>query len=166
MDSNGGEVSREYPGTDLAYDIAVESYSLAERRRDAVHQRIDVLLSFVTTVTVAAPVIVASVFEEPNFNSPLLIAAGVVYLLLVVGALGARLVGSLRQISPKLLYERWLHLEEPEFKRRMIYWAGEHADAARKLTNLKALVATILAVLFVVEGALFLAWIVRLAQTT
>lgn len=166
MGSNGSEISREYPGTDLAYDIAVESYSLAERRRDAVHQRIDVLLSFVTTVTVAAPVIVASVFEEPNFNSPLLIAAGVVYLLLVVGALGARLVGSLRQISPKLLYERWLHLEEPEFKRRMIYWAGEHADAARKVTNLKALVATILAVLFVVEGALFLAWIVRLAQTT
>ncbi len=166
MDSNEAEISREYPGTDLAYDIAVESYSLAERRRDAVHQRIDVLLSFVTTVTVGAPVIVASVFEEPNFNSPLLIAAGVVYLLLVVGALGARLVGSLRQISPKLLYERWLHLEEPEFKRRMIYWAGEHADAARKLTNVKALVATILAVLFVAEGALFLAWIVGLAQTT
>ncbi|MCY3602374.1 MAG: hypothetical protein OXH12_04765 [Chloroflexi bacterium] len=164
MDSNEGGASREYPGADLAYDIAVESFALAERRRDAVHQRIDVLLSFVTTVTVAAPVIVASVFQRPDFNSPLLLAAGGVYTLLVLGALGARLVGSLRQVSPKLLYERWLHLEEPEFKRRMIYWAGEYADEARKLTNLKALAATVMAVLFVVEGALFLAWIVRLAQ--
>ena len=33
----------------------------------------------------------------------------------------------------------------------MINWAVEHSHVVRKLTNLKALAATILAVLFVVE---------------
>ncbi len=156
----------DYPGVPLAYEIAIASYTLAERRRDAVHQRIDTLLSFATTVTVAALVIAVSVLEQPDFNSPLLWAAGVVYAVLVLSALTARLAGSLRQISPKLLYEQWLHLEEHEFKRQMIYWAGEYADEARKVTNWKAAAATGMAALFVAESALFLAWLIRLAYGT
>lgn len=148
----------------LAYDIAVESYALAERRRDAVHQRIDTLLSFVTTVTVAALVVVVSVFENPDLRSPLLWAAGAVYLLLVLCALIAKSVGALRQISPKLLYEQWLHLDEHEFRRRVIYAAGEYADEARRTTLWKTRAETAMAVLFVTEGTLFLAWLVRLTQ--
>ena len=156
------EASEEYPGTDLAYDIAVESYALAERRRDAVHQRSEVFLSFATTVTVAAPVVVASVFADPDFRSPLLLAAGGVYLALVVLALVVRPLGSLRQISPKLLYEGWLHLPPAAFKRQMIYWAGVHSDQARRRTWLLAQIANAMVLFFVVEGTLFLVWLVRL----
>ena len=152
----------EYPGADLAYDIAVESYALAERRRDAAHQRIEVFLSFVTTVTVAAPVVVASVFTDPDFRSPLLLAAGGLYLGIVVLSLVARPLGSLRQISPKLLYEGWLHLDEADFKRQMIYWAGEHADEARQRTWLLAQLANTMVILFVAEGTLFLVWLIGL----
>ena len=161
MDEAGTNSSQQYPGTDLAYEIAVESYSRAERRWDAVHQRIDALLSFVTTVTVAAPVVAAALLESPDFKSPLLIAAGAVYLALVIGALSVRSMGSLRQLSPQLLYEGWLHLDEAEFKRRLIFWAGVHADQARRKTYGKAFAATLLAALFLVEGGLFLAWLVR-----
>jgi hypothetical protein len=151
-----------YPGTDLAYDIAVESYALAERRREAVHQRIEVFLSFATTVTVAAPVVVASVFDDPDFRSPLLLAAGGIYLALVVLALVSRPLGSLRQISPKLLYEGWLHLRPAAFKRQMIFWAGVHSDQDRRRTWLLAQVANAMVLLFVAEGTLFLVWLVRL----
>lgn len=161
VDSNETLASQEYPGTDLAYDIAVSSYSLSERQWDAAHQRIDVLLSFVTTVTVAAPIVATAVLDSPDFRSPLLIAAGGVYLGFVVAALIVRSFGSLRQLSPKLLYDGWLHLDEAEFKRRMIFWAGQHADEARRKTYLKALAATLLVGLFVVEGALFLNWLVE-----
>ena len=154
----------DYPGVALAYDIAVESYALAERRRDAVHQRIDTLLSFVTTVTVAALVVVAAVFENPDFGSPLLWAAGGAYAMLVLIALTAKSVGALRQLSPKLLYEQWLHLNEHEFRLQMIYWAGEYTNEARRMTHYKARAATAMTVLFLAEGALFLAWLVRLAQ--
>ena len=155
------EPDGEYPGTDLAYDIAVASYSLSERRWDAIHQRIDVLLSFVTTLTVAAPVVAAAVLESPDFASPLLFAAGAVYLALVLVALVARSTGSLRQLSPKRLYEGWLQLEETDFKRRMIYWSGEHADEARKQAYCKTLAATLLVGLFAIEGVLFLVWLVQ-----
>ena len=152
----------EYPGTDLAYDIAVESYALAERRRDAVNQRIEVFLSFATTVTVAAPVVVASVFADPDFRSPLLLAAAGIYLVLVMLALVARPLASLRQVSPKLLYEGWLHLDPAAFKRQMIYWAGVHSDQARRRTWLLAQVANAMVLFFVAEGTLFLIWLVRL----
>ena len=155
------EPDGEYPGTDLAYDIAVASYSLSERRWDAIHQRIDVLLSFVTTLTVAAPVVTAAVLDEPDLESPLLLAAGATYLALVLVALVVRSTGSLRQLSPKRLYEDWLQLEETEFKRRMIYWAGEHADEARKQAYCKTLAATLLVGLFAIEGVLFLVWLVQ-----
>lgn len=48
----------------------------------------------------------------------------------------------------------------------MIYWAGEHATEARKVTIRKATVATGMSALFVAEGALFLIWLIRLAQGT
>ena len=160
-DEREAAAAAEYPGVDLAYDIAVQSYDLAERRWDGVNQRIDVFLSFVTTVTVAAPIVATAVLNNPDFRSPLLIAAGSVYLGLVVIALVVRSLGSLREISPKLLYEGWLHLDEDEFKQRLIFWAGQHADEARRKTYRKALAATFLAGLFVVEGALFLAWLVQ-----
>ena len=160
-EEHSANAGSEYPGVDLAYDIAVQSYDLAERRWDGVNQRIDVFLSFVTTVTVAAPIVATAVLSNPDFRSPLLIAAGSVYLGLVVIALVVRSLGSLREISPKLLYDGWLHLDEDEFKRRLIFWAGQHADEARRKTYRKALAATFLAGLFVVEGALFLAWLVQ-----
>lgn len=154
----------EYPGVDLAYDIAVQSYDLAERRRDASHQRIDTLLSFATTVTVAVLVIAISVLEQPDFNSLWLWGAGGAYALLVLIALAAKVLGSLRQISPKLLYKQWLHLEEHEFKLQIIYWAGQYTDEARRMTNWKTTAATVMTVLFVAEAALFLVWLLRLAQ--
>ena len=46
----------DYPSVPLAYDIAVTAYEMAHRQWDSVHQRIDVSLSFVTTVSIATPV--------------------------------------------------------------------------------------------------------------
>ncbi len=117
------------------------------------------LLSFVTTVTVAAPVVAAAILDDPGFNSPLLIGAGAIFAVVVTIGLVARLLGSLQQISPKELYERWLHYEEAEFRERVIFWSGEHNDGARKLTYRKELAAGAMIVLFLAEGMLFLAWI-------
>ena len=84
--------------------IATTAYATAQQRRDSVHQRIDVLLSFVTTVTVAGPVVAAAVLENPTFDSPLLIGAGAMFAIVVATGLVARVLGSLQQVSPKELY--------------------------------------------------------------
>lgn len=160
MDSNEEEIFREYPGTDLAYDIAVAAYDMAQRQWDSVHQRIDVSLSFVTTVTIATPVAGEAVLPNPDFSSPVLIAAGALYLLVVAIALVARSFGSITQISPRELHDRWLHLEGHEFRRRTVYWSGMHNGAARTLVGRKHLAANLMAALFVLEALLLIAWIV------
>ena len=155
----GGSDSGAYPSVGLAYEIALNSYEQAEQRWDAVHHRIDLLLSFVTTLTVAAPVAAEAVLGDPDFSSPLLFAAGSAYIAVVAIALLMRGSGSILQVSPKELYERWLHLDEVEFKIRIIYWAGAHFDHARRLTYRKVQAANAMALLFILEALLFVAWI-------
>ena len=149
-----------YPGTDLAYDIAAAAYEMAQRQWDSAHQRIDVSLSFVTTVTIATPVAGEAVLANPDFSSPVLIAAGALYLLVVAIALVARSFGSITQISPRELHDRWLHLEADEFRRRAVYWSGVHNGAARALIGRKHLGANLMAALYVVEALLLIGWIV------
>lgn len=155
------EGGSQYPGADLAYGVAMAAYDMAQRQWDSVHQRIDVSLSFVTTVTIATPVAGEAVLTSPNFSSPALIAAGALYLLVVALALVARSFGSITQISPTELHENWLHLEGDEFRRRAIYWSGRHNDAARTLIGRKHLAANLMALLFVLEALLLIAWIVN-----
>ncbi len=149
----------DYPSVPLAYDIAVTAYEMAHRQWDSVHQRIDVSLSFVTTVSIATPVAAEAVLAKPEFDSPLLLAAGALYVLIVVIALVARSFGSIAQISPRELHEQWLHLGVHEFRQRAIYWSGKHNDAARTLTGRKHLAANVMALFFVGEALLLIAWI-------
>lgn len=161
MTSNVGEgIPRSNSAAvDLAYGIAISAYASAQQRRDSVHQRIDVLLSFVTTVTVAGPVVAAAVLIAPAFGSPLLIGSGAVFAAIVVVGLVARLLGSLQQVSPKELHDGWLHFEEGEFKQRIIFWSGEHNDRARQLTYRKEVAAAAMTILFLIEAVLFLVWV-------
>ena len=81
------------------------------------------------------------------------------FAIVVATGLVARVLGSLQQVSPKELYDRWLHYEDAEFKERIIFWSGEHNDRARKLTYRKELAAGAMTILFLAEGVLFLAWV-------
>ena len=72
MVSNGSEVEisdREWPGVDLAYDLAKMSYGWALQRVDALDARIQSMQAFAASITVAFPVIVASLTEDVDFGS-------------------------------------------------------------------------------------------------
>lgn len=145
---------------DLVYEIAVDAYASAREQWESVHRRIDTFLSFVTTVTIAAPVAAGAVFEDPDFSSPLLISAGAAYLVVVLLALVARSFGAIQQMSPKELQEQWLHLEEGEFKAGIIDWSGRHNARSRVIIARKHFAANTMALFFVVEALLLIAWIV------
>ena len=140
-DGDSGQVPEASPAAvDLAYGIALSAYALAQDRWESVHRRIDTLLSFVTTATIAAPVAAEATLDgRPDFSSPLLISAGAVYLVVVVIALVARSFGSIVQISPRELHDQWLDLDETEFMRGILDWLGRHNERARKLTARKIL---------------------------
>ena len=161
MASNGDDtVPRpDSAAVELAYGIAITAYGTAQQRRDSVHQRIEVLLSFVATVTAAALFAAEVVLDAPHFTSPLLIVAGSLFVVVLTVGLVARVVGSLQQVSPQELYDRWLHYGDLEFRRRIIYWSGQHNDRARKVTYRKERAADAMTLLFLVAGILFLVWL-------
>jgi hypothetical protein len=52
---------QQYPGVELAYPIALDSYRVAQNRWEAVDVRIQSLLAVAATVTLATPAVFAAV---------------------------------------------------------------------------------------------------------
>ena len=146
----------------MAYDIALGSYVSVREQWESVHRRLDTLLSFVTTVTIAAPVAAQAVLDHAGFESPMVVSAGAVYVVIVLIALIARSFGAVQQISPRELHENWLNYAEEEFREGIIDWAGEHNDHAHVLIGRKNLAANVMALLLVAEALLLIAWIVTM----
>jgi hypothetical protein len=65
-----------YPSVDLAYQIAVASYDSAVKRLDTIDGRIQTILAFIVSVTVAVPSIGGA--RGISFNSVWFISAVVV----------------------------------------------------------------------------------------
>ncbi|MDE2670056.1 MAG: hypothetical protein OXI51_10425 [Chloroflexota bacterium] len=145
---------------DLAYGIALSAYSSSLQQWESVHRRLDALLSFVTTVTIAAPVAAQAVLEDPDFTSPLIILAGALYVVIVFIALVARSFGAILQLSPQELHESWLDLDEDEFKAGVLDWSATHNSRSRVLVTRKNFAAHVMAALFVCEALLLVAWMV------
>ncbi len=150
----------EFPGLDLAYDRAMASYQEIAARYDAANQRIDGLLTLSSTVTLAAPIVLAAAGGDPDFRSPALIAAVSLFAAaLVLGVVARGFTGSSKLIGPSTLYEDWLQLSATEFKLNAIYWAGTHFQSTAAAIWRKSWAAHAMTALFVMEGVALLAWI-------
>jgi hypothetical protein len=149
-----------WPGVHLAYEFVGLSYAWILQRLDAIDSRIQTLQAFAASVTLAAPILAASVIKDVDFRSPWFILALCVFVALVVVGAAARASGSVKLISPQVLYDQWLHYPEWEFKKNAVYWAGQHFDANRSLVNNKARAALGMTALLLIEVGLLLAWVV------
>ena len=164
MSSGGSDVtsdlSETYPGLDLAYDRAMASYQDIAQRHDAANQRIDGLLTLTSTVTLAAPLIVAATGTDTDFRSPLLIAAAILFVVvLVTGVIARGFVGGVTLMAPTDLYRGWLDLSPTDFKLSGVYWAGQHFDETASVIWRKSWAAHIMTTLFVAESLTLLAWV-------
>ncbi|MEX2446856.1 MAG: hypothetical protein WD734_05890 [Dehalococcoidia bacterium] len=148
---------QKYPGVPFAYEFVLPSYEAMFARVEAATSRIDSIVTLSTTLTLAAPALVASVTGAP-LTSRWLYAALVVFMLLLVLAIGMRTRSVITIVSPAVLYETWLHLDEFEFKRRAVYWAGEHFEKNSRTVYRKWIVAQIVGVLFAAEAVLLAIW--------
>lgn len=154
------ELVEEFPGLDLAYDRAMTSHQEIAARYDAANQRIDGLLTLTSTVTLAAPIVVAATGTGAALRSPiLLVAAGLFAVVLLLGVAGRGLAGTVRFVDPFDLYESWLRLDQADFKLASIYWAGEHVDHGMRVVWRKSLAAHVMTMLFAIEVLTLLVWI-------
>lgn len=151
------DLEQTYPSVDFAYDIAVNSYSVAADRLDYIDGRIQTLLAFVVTVTAAIPSVAAS--RNVTFRSWWFWLA--ILFVVVNIALGtyARLVGTVMLLHPARLYERWLHFSEWEFKKNMVYFAGKDYEANIRLVERKWQYTIAIIILFSLEAICLVVWV-------
>lgn len=152
----------EYPSIDLAFKASEQSYDIAQRRFDAIEGRVQSLLLFATTITLAIPAIIKSSNPGISLNSCWLACAIAVYFIAISLGTYTRLRGSLSLVTPKKLYEKFLGFSEAEFKRRYIYYAGVNFEENTYEINLKGHLLNCVALLFALEGLFWAAWVFSL----
>jgi hypothetical protein len=155
------EAEDKWPSVNLAYEFVKPSYDWLQNRLDAVNDRIEFLLTFSSSVTIAVPVFVKALFDDVHFGSFWFMAAiGIFVLIAIIGTLG-RISSGLKLISPQKLYAEWLSWSEWEFKKNAIYWAGEHFKYNASLVNKKANFALLMSAFLVIEIVFIVIWVTR-----
>ncbi len=151
------ELAKQYPGVEVAFDLAVDSYDSVIKRLDIMDGRLQTIMAFAATTTAVVPSVASA--RGLTFHSKLLyLAVGCFTLELVLGTY-ARFTGNVRLLNPATLYEKWLEWEPWEFKKNFIYWAGEDFKDNKTLVEKKWMLSVIVSVLFFLEAALLVAWV-------
>ena len=153
----------QYPGIPTAFEFVKPSYELLARRYELMESRIRALATFATTITIAGPAFAKAILgRDPDFTSAWFLIAMALYLFLAFIALGSTMTKSIQFVDPGMLYEGSLHLTETEFKRDMIFFAGEAFTRNMNIINIHARYGNWVALLSLVEGALLGVWVYSL----
>jgi hypothetical protein len=139
----------KYPGVDLAYPLAVQSYDLAWKRFDAWDGRLQTLLSMYVTVTLAVPL--AAHALNLKFTSLWFWLAAFAFLGTFVFGICGRLFGKIIDTDPSSLYKGFLHYSEWEFKKEFLCWAAENHPKNKKTIARKHHIAVIMTACFILE---------------
>ena len=153
----------DYPSIRAAYDLVIPSYDWALRRLDSIDRRIDNLLRYVVTVTLAVPagtVGIAGISGTPldlSFNEALWLVIASFAITLLWGVF-IRQIGGVQVIDLESIFNEHLEDSEEEFKKDIIFTAGQHAKANECISRRKSFGADLMVVLFVVEVGALLTW--------
>ena len=150
----------------LAYPMAVESYNMAERRLDVTEKRLQDMLAFAVTITLAIVAFGVGKISANNLQSiasAIFFAAGIMCFLagLYVG-IRARLCGELRLISLTQIYKHYLPKRDAQFKLDFIRLSGKDNDENNRSIRDKAEQARRAALWFLFEMLCFGMWAVAL----
>jgi hypothetical protein len=159
-DENIKDSEDKIKSVDLAYELALTSYDTAFKQLDNMDARIQTLMAFGTTVSLALPAIFMS--KGISFASGWFVAAVLTYILAIAVGIYARLTGDLTLPNPKILHKDWLDFSVQEFKEKFTYYAGEHFDKHTDLSRWKWQLLTLMSLLFLLQGILLVLWAARL----
>ena len=157
-DTNNTE---KYPSVELAYEFVIPSYELARSRLESVERRIEGLLTYIATITLAIPVVTIAIAKESGQLDVLgWQAVGALSCFAAATLLGmvGRQVGEITLVDPTKLYEKTLSYTHWEFQKNAIYFAGEHFEKNRSLIACKSRLGDIMVGLLVAEAIFGLLW--------
>jgi len=150
------KLSDEYPSVSIAYDLSLKSSESLLKRLEAVEGRLQWVLT--AGVTITAGYSIALKGQSLNLHSKLFYGAAACFVLAIALGFVARGCGKFEMLNPTKLFNDYLHEDEWEFKKDMIYWHGDMFKKNLRLVNLKGHLANVVATLFFVEVALLSVW--------
>jgi hypothetical protein len=136
------------------------SYQLLATRFEAADQRTQSVLTFSATIALGIPALAKAVRPELSLESPWLWAAVAVFALIAGLGVLSRACGTLRLIGPDLLYKNWLHRKDWDFKKDMVYFAGEDFKDNVETIRYKGNCAAVMGALFIAMTGLLFGWLV------
>jgi len=160
IDETEKDEGSEYPSTGLAYEFVKPSYDWMLNRFEAMNSKIQMLLTFATTVTVAVPIFAKAIFDGIDLNSGWFYGAIICYVLLAIsGIIGMRL-GKLSLVHPMKLYDEWLKDSPWEFQKDSIYFAGKDFEDNKKVIENKNLFRDIMTAFLLLEIVFTVVWMI------
>jgi len=159
MDGNEVDNSETaFPSVDLAYDIAINSYDVAVKRIEWIDGRLQALLTFAATVGGA---VVAASRSLLHFRSVWFYLAVISFGFATIVGFYARFTGTIRVLDPAVFYQTWLHRSNWEFKKDLIYFAGEDFQCNIKLSEKIWNLSIVVLILFFLEVAFLVLWVAK-----
>lgn len=152
------ELKAQYPAIEFAYPIAVNSYDVALKRLDAIDNRLQTITAFIAASSAIVPSIAAG--RGVHFRSPWFYLAVISFSLAIGIGVYARIKGRIRVLVPRQAFNYWLHKPEWEFKKDFIAFAAADFEENNTLIFFKWKCAVVLSVLFLLQVASLVAWVV------
>lgn len=145
-----------YPSIDLAYPLAIASYEVILKRLDSLDARVQGMMTFAATMTLAVPVFLSN--KGISFHSRWFWLT--IFCFVAGSILGtlARIQGTLKQIDPGKLYTHYLGLSEAEFKKDTIYYAGVNLAHNNDLVEKRFRLMVAMNVFYLAEVAAMAFW--------
>ena len=144
---------------ELSYQIAIRSYDVVINRITVMDGRILSLLALSSGITAAIPILVRNSFLIKN--TCFMVFLSLIFLTTVclgIYALGWLKRGNIRDLDPRKIDKDYRGMQDEEFMREIIKYAGQHYERNAKLLISKWRCACVLSVLIVAETLLILVW--------
>ena len=152
------EILKKFPSTELGYEIGLKSYDFSLQRSDAVDNRIDRMLAWISGINLGTIAVFKA--NEISFNSIYFTIAVALFLtILVIGMIG-KARGTLTLIEPKKIFDSWLYYGKLYFKYQLLSYIGEHFEKNQDFVNWKAKLLNWMIFLFLLEIIVLGIWII------
>lgn len=155
------QLENAFPSVDLAYEFVTKSYEWVQQRADKIDDRIQTLIAWVSSTNLAVLAVVLTRTQALNFRSFWMWLSLILYMAGLMVAWYARLYGEMRVMNLKLVYDKSLGLSPWEFKRDVIYFAGQAFEHNRQLISMKGRLAIVATLLFLSQGMSMAVWMFR-----
>lgn len=153
------ENEHAWPGVGQAQAFVLPSYQWMIARTEAADSRLQTLVAFVATVTLAMPTAASALKLTVSFGSFWFVGAMIAASIAVIIGVFFRSSGAVTLADPAILYEKWLHKDTWQFQKDAVYFAGKHFAENKARIETKSRALTWMTGLFMLELAFLLRWI-------